>query len=113
MDANNKTDIQLSCQYGNVCVEIKPVDAGRSYSANTLADTLRTQIVGQYLKGYNSAHGILVIFRLDDKTWEIPGGAKGRPFTELVTYLQGQAEIIKGESKNVQELIVIGIDCLI
>lgn len=112
VDADNKTDIQLSCQYGNVCVEIKPVDAGRTHSANTLVETLRTQIVGQYLKGYNSAHGILVLFRLDDKTWDIPGGAKGRPFTELVAYVQEQAEIIKGQSKGVQELIVFAIDCL-
>jgi hypothetical protein len=68
--------------------------------------------VGQYLKGYNSAHGILVLFRLDDKTWDTPGRAKGRPFTELVAYAQEQAEIIKGQSKGVQELIVFAIDCL-
>ena len=112
VDANNQTDIQLSCQYGNVCVEIKPVDEGRGYSANSLADTLRTQIVGQYLRGYNSAHGILVLFRLDDKRWDIPGGSKGQSFRELVAYLQQQAAVIKGESEGVKELIVFGIDCV-
>lgn len=112
VDANNETDIQLSCQYGNVCVEIKPVDADRGYSANTLADTLRTQLVGQYLKGYNSTHGILVLFRLDEKSWDIPGREKGCLFAELVAYLQEQAERIKGESKDVQKLIVFPINCV-
>lgn len=113
VDANNLTDIQLSCQYGNVCIEIKPVNESRGYSANTLVNTLRTQIVGQYLKGYNSEHGILVLFRLDKKTWEIPGGEKGQPFTKLIAYLQEQAMAIKAESEGVQELVVVGIDCVI
>jgi len=69
VDDDNKTDIQLSCPHGNVCIEVKPVDATRPYSANSLTDTLRVQIVEQYLKGYNSAHGVLVLFRLDTKTW--------------------------------------------
>lgn len=112
INADNRTDIQLSCQYGNVCVEIKPVDRDRSYSAMSLVDTLRTQIVGQYLKGMNSAHGILVLFRLDDKAWDIPNGAKAQDFRELVQYLKAQAEIIKGESPNVRELEVFCIDCV-
>lgn len=111
VDLNNETDIQLSCQDGNVCVEIKPVDKGR-YSANSLTDTLRTQMVDKYLKGYNSAHGILVLFRLDKKTWDIPGGSKGQPFPELLTYLQRRAEVIKSESRGVKELVVFGIDCV-
>lgn len=112
VDADNRTDIQLSCQHGNVCVEVKPVDRDRSYSATSLVDTLRTQIVGQYLKGLNSAHGILVLFRLDDKTWDIPNGAKAQDFSELVQYLKAQAEIIKGESPSVRELQVFYIDCV-
>jgi len=43
VDDDNMTDIQLSVPAGNVCVEIKPVDATRSYSANSLTDTLQTQ----------------------------------------------------------------------
>jgi hypothetical protein len=113
VDANNQTDIQLSCQYGNVCVEVKPLDASRTYSASTLVDTLRTQIVEKYLKGYNSSHGILVLFRLDEKLWDIPGRKRGCHFVELVAYLEEQAAVVRGESRGVQELMVVGINCLL
>lgn len=116
LDDDKKTDIQVSCKYGNVCIEIKPVErmtTRSKYSANFLTeDTLRRQIVGQYLKGYNSQHGILVLFRLDEKTWDIPGGKHRQHFSALVEYLQQQADIIKASSENVQELRVIGINCV-
>lgn len=111
VDANNRTDIQLSSHQWNVCVEIKPLDSSRSYSAKSLVDTLRTQIVGQYLKGYNSKRGILVLFRLDDKTWEIPGIGRNQPFSALVSHLKEQARQIKLESPSVEELVVFAIDC--
>lgn len=113
VDDDKKTDIQLSCRFGNVCVEIKPVDAQRGYSANSLRDTLQTQIFGQYLKGYNSSRGILVLMQLDDKTWDIPDGKKGQPFEALVKYLQQQAQRIKDNSGGVDELIVFPMRCVI
>jgi len=113
VDDDKKTDIQLGCRFGNVCVEIKPVDAGRGYSANSLTDTLQTQIVGQYLKGYNSARGVLILLQLDDKTWEIPGGNKGQPFEALVEYLHQQAQRIKENSAGVDELMVFPMRCVI
>lgn len=112
VDADKRTDVQLSYLNWNVCVEIKPVDADRGYSAASLTETLRKQIVRQYLKGYNSSHGILVLFRLDEKTWDIPGGKRRQPFSALVTYLKKQADQIVSESPGVNELIVISIDCI-
>lgn len=108
VDDDNKTDIQLSCPAGNVCVEIKPVDVKR-YSAKSLTDTLESQIVGQYLKGTNSSRGILVLIQLDDKTWNIPGGISGQPISALVTYLEAQADSIKGRSPCVKELAVFAM----
>lgn len=113
VDDDKKTDIQLSCRFGNVCVEIKPVDVNRGYSANSLTDTLQTQIVGQYLKGYNSSRGILVLMQLDTKSWEIPDGKKGQPFEALVEYLMRQAQLIKMKSAGVDELIVFPLRCII
>jgi len=113
VDDDKKTDIQLSSRVWNVCVEIKPVDATRSYSANSLTDTLQTQIVEQYLKGNNSSRGILVLMQLDRKTWDIPGGKKGQPFEALVEYLQQQALRIKESSLGVNELIVFPMRCVI
>lgn len=113
VDNSNKTDIQLSCQAGNVCVEIKPVDSTRSYSANSLTDTLRTQIVGQYLRGTNSTRGILVLMQLDKKTWNIPNEPLLQPFQALVRYLQTQADAIKAESARIDELTVFGVRCVL
>jgi hypothetical protein len=113
VDDDKKPDIQLGCPQGKVCVEIKPLDKGRGYSANSLAETLRVQIVKQYLRGFNSNHGILVLFRLDDKTWSIPGGKTKQPFSALVEYLQSQADIIKSESPDVVALQIVGINCVI
>lgn len=112
VDADKRTDIQLSCRFGNVCVEIKPLDATRRYSAATLVDTLRTQIVGQYLKRLNSTHGILVLFRLDKKAWKIPGKSKPQAFHDLVAYLQGKADSVRHDHPEVNALRIFGIDCL-
>ncbi|SKC69605.1 hypothetical protein [Paraburkholderia hospita] len=111
VDDDKETDIQLSSHSWNVCIEIKPVDHRRGYSAASLTRTLREQLVGQYLKGFNSGHGILVLFQLDNKEWDIPGVGKGQSIQALVEYLQGQAQVIKGEQPHVQELIVFAIDC--
>ena len=113
VDDDNKTDIQLSCPAGNVCVEIKPVDSTRSYSAKSLTETLRTQIVGQYLRGTNSTRGILVLMQLDNKTWNIPSEPLLQPFQALVRYLQTQADAIKAESTRINELTVFGIRCVV
>jgi hypothetical protein len=113
VDNDKKTDIQLSCRFGNVCVEIKPADADRSYSANSLVDTLQTQIVGQYLKGNNSTRGILVLVQLDSKGYDIPGGAKKQPFEALVEYLETHAQRIKESSPIVNELLVFPMRCVI
>lgn len=112
VDADNRTDLQLSCPHGNVCVEIKPLDKTRRYSAISLVDTMRTQIVGQYLKGFNSAHGILVLCRLDEKIWTIPGETKGRDFNGLLAYLRDQAESVKRDYPAIEALEVFGIDCV-
>jgi hypothetical protein len=112
VDDDKKPDIQLGCAHGKVCVEIKPLYHGCGYSATSLATTLRIQVKKQYLKGYNSAHGVLVLFRLDDKSWDIPGGAKRQGFPDLVAYLQAQANIILTEFPDVKALQVIGINCL-
>ena len=113
LDDDKMPDVQLSCQQGSVCVEVKPLDQCRTYSANSLAGTLRKQLVGQYLKGFNSAHGILVLFRLDTKTWDIPGGNSGQPFSALVEYLQAEADAVRAECSGVQVLRVFGIDCIV
>jgi len=112
VDHSNRTDIEVSSHVGKICIEIKPIDSTRSYSANTLVETLKTQLVGQYLRGQNSSHGILVLVRLDDKSWAIPGGQSRGTYDDLIRFLKGQAEEIEKECVDVECLLVFGIDCL-
>jgi hypothetical protein len=50
VDADKRIDIEVSARGFKVCIEIKPVDKKR-YTTKSLTDTLRTQLVGKYLKG--------------------------------------------------------------
>lgn len=112
VDDDKRTDIQCACTAGNVCVEIKPLDSHRGYSATSLVDdTLKRQIVGQYLKGWNSASGILVLLQLDNKKWTIAGAA-GKEFDALVKYVQKEADKIRASKPEVVALHVFGIRCV-
>lgn len=112
VDADNRTDIEVTSRVGKVCIEIKPLDETRRYSAKSMVeDTLDRQIVGQYLRGRNSRHGVLVLFRLDTKTWQIPGRDGNRDFSELVEFLTAQAHAVVESDAHVQRLAVVAIDC--
>lgn len=112
VDADKRTDIEVSTKVGKVCIEIKPLDEFRSYSAQSLTeDTLNRQLVGQYLRGKNSQHGVLVVCRLDRKTWHIPGADGMRGFDELVAYLREQAQTIVENDHHISRLEVLPIDC--
>jgi hypothetical protein len=112
VDEDKRTDLEVSSAAGKVCIEVKPVDDTRNYSAHSLTETLSAQLVGQYLRGQNSQHGILVIFRLDNKQWRIPGEPAYGDFQELVEYLTEQAAKIVADNVDVERLSVIGIDCV-
>ena len=112
VDNEKRTDIEVSNRTGKVCIEIKPVDSMRRYSAKTLTGTLRNQLVEQYLRGQNSHHGILVLFRLDKKIWRIPNMRAMGTFDQLIEYLNEQAEVIKTECTDVEKLLVFGINCV-
>ncbi|MYM30675.1 hypothetical protein GTP58_20285 [Duganella sp. CY15W] len=92
VDDDKETDIQIGSKGFTVCIEIKPLNTKR-YSAAELVETLKEQLLGQYLKGYNSGHGILVLFRMVKRTWKV-GGKTRQPFEALRAYLEEQAESI-------------------
>ena len=92
VDDDKETDIQVGSKGFTVCIEIKPLNSKR-YSAAELVATLRDQLLGQYLKGFNSGHGILVLFRMVKRTWTVNGKTR-QPFEVLRAYLEEQAESI-------------------
>jgi hypothetical protein len=107
----NKPDIQAVAPAGMVPIEIKPVDSEtHRYSANALAGTLRDQIAFKYFKHGGSRHGALVVMKLDDKAWEIPGGTQRGTFADLIAYLETEAETLRATTDYVSRIVVIGID---
>jgi type II secretory pathway predicted ATPase ExeA len=77
-----------------------------------LRETLRRQLVKQYLKGgSNSRHGVLVILWLEDKQWDIPRVARRASFTQLVDHLSDYARTLRAAHPEIESLLVFGIDC--
>lgn len=109
VDVQKEPDIQLHHSVGKVCIEIKPLDAHR-YTANELIDALRVQLVGQYMGGLNSRHGILILFLLK-RTWQLPG-IRRASFPELPEFMENKAqEILADASSSIDNLKIFGIDC--
>jgi hypothetical protein len=113
VDEDKRTDIEVSTRGFKVCIEIKPINKSRNYSATSLVKTIEEQLVGQYLKGgANSRNGVLVLFRLDEKKWSIPKIGRYVEYPQLVEYLQSNADQILRKSRNLENLHVFGIDCV-
>jgi hypothetical protein len=109
VDEQKEPDIHLHHRVGKICIEIKPLDAGR-YTASALIEALRDQLVGQYLGGLNSRHGILVLFLLKERTWQLPG--KGRAsYPELLEFMENNAKEILAETPTIENLKIFGINC--
>jgi hypothetical protein len=110
VDVQKEPDIHLHHPVGKVCIEIKPLDA-RRYTANELIEALRDQLVGQYLGGLNSRHGILVLFLLKERTWQLPENGRAS-FPELLEFMENKAkEILADTSSSIDNLKIFGIDC--
>jgi len=112
VDNDKMPDIQAAVAAGKVCIEIKPLSRRHAYTASSLTETLRTQIAEQYLRGLNSRHGVLVLFRLDDKKWKVPGFGSSGTFLALVAHLEQEARAIQASNNHIAALMVIGIDCV-
>ena len=103
-----KPDIRLSNpKAGLVSVEIKPLDKNR-YSFESLKDAISTQLVGQYMKAARSRHGVLLLCLLEQRNWRF--GGKTQNFNSLLKVLNEEAKRIENNHKNVERLVVFGID---
>ena len=109
VDVQKEPDIHLHHPVGKVCIEIKPLDA-RRYTANELIEALRDQLVGQYLGGLNSRHGILVLFLLKERTWQLQGNRRAS-FPELLEFMENKAKEILAVTPTIENLRIFGIDC--
>lgn len=111
VDRSRRTDIEVSARGFKVCIELKPLDSGR-YSFAELLDTLRRQLVAQYLNGgSNSRHGILVLLLLKHRHWSIPEVSTRATFSELQQHLAMEANKLLRAHSWARSLDVVGITC--
>jgi hypothetical protein len=95
---------------GIVSIEIKPLDQKR-YTYQVLVDTIRDQLVGQYMRTARSGHGVLLLcLCVKPRRWRVANPQRYVQFKELIRLLQIEANAIGEQNPNVDGLAVVGID---
>jgi len=92
---------------GAISVEIKVAD---EWSHRELSESLRDQLVGQYLRAPNANYGIYLLFHNGEKTHWNPDGQSAKVWEGLLTDLQSMADQLRESRMNIERLVVIGID---
>ncbi|TDB67850.1 NACHT domain-containing protein [Arundinibacter roseus] len=92
-----------------VPVELKLAD--NNWGGVKLFERLENQLCGDYLRDGRSNFGIFIlVYRGEQKGWNIPNGKSRATFSELVEALQGHWETISYKFPKVEQISVIGID---
>lgn len=92
---------------GAISVEVKVAD---EWSHRELADALRNQLVGQYLRAFNANYGIYLLFHNGKKSQWIPDDQSARDWKGLLGDLQTLANQLRDPRTDIERLIVVGID---
>ncbi len=91
-----------------VPMELKLAD---NWSGPRLFERLENQLIGDYLRDDRSKRGIFVlVYRGEQKTWEIASEKTKVNFSELVNALQEHWNTIAAQYPKVDQITVIGID---
>jgi hypothetical protein len=90
-----------------VAVEIKWAD---NWTLEVLLERLENQLVGQYLRDFNSHYGIYVLGNYGRKGWKEPQSGNSLTFEEVVEIVTCRAGEIVDSKEDVYGLIVVAID---
>jgi hypothetical protein len=91
-----------------VAIELKIAD---KWKCPQLAERLRNQLIGQYLRDTRSRFGIFLLVRHGTKQgcWR-PETGKPLSFSQLIEQLQAEAQAILKERYDLEDVRVVGID---
>ncbi|TSD87551.1 ATP-binding protein [Mycobacterium sp. KBS0706] len=108
---HKEPDIRIrSAVAGIVSIEIKPIDKKR-YTFLSLVETLRAQLIGQYMRTARSRYGVLLLcLCVKPRKWLLENPRRYVQFDELVGLLQAEADAIRLGDPDVDGLLVVGID---
>lgn len=109
VDGGKKPDVHVHHAKGTVCLEIKPLYKKRP-TPKGLERALENQLVAQYMGRRNSRHGILVLFLLESRTWQLTKNRQA-DFGELLVFLQECADKLVADRVDIEGLKVVGMDC--
>lgn len=91
-----------------VPVELKLAD---NWSGPKLFERLKTQLCHDYLRDRRSTCGVfLLVYRGDQKSWQLPDAAGTVDFDGLVRALQARWVALSPSLPNVEEILVVGVD---
>jgi hypothetical protein len=95
-----------------VPIELKIAD--NNWSGRKLFERLQNQLCGDYLRDQRSTCGVYLLFNRGEKqTWSSNDGQAQLNFAELVTSLQKFADGIVAQRRDIEDVIVVGIDLTI
>lgn len=109
VDDKKEPDIRLL--FGGIDSTTIEIKWAHKWRLVELEKALTDQLVGQYLKAANSAHGVLLVVNADSgKSWSKRGMKKPLNFVDLIEHLSRIALQIESATPGVARLAVVGID---
>jgi hypothetical protein len=109
IDQQERPDLRIETPKTNpVSVEVKWAD---NWTLPQLLERLENQLLGQYLRAYNSRHGIYLLGTIGRKKhWQDPQGGEPLVFQEVVDIVKARARALVADRSGVEDIAVIDID---
>ncbi|MEX1369129.1 MAG: hypothetical protein AB1Z98_38735 [Nannocystaceae bacterium] len=108
-DRKKMPDIRIAhsaCPNHPVSIEIKVAE---NWTGPKLRHALVDQLIGRYMRGEKSRHGVLLLCsRGKKRKWRL--GGKIRDFSDSLTFLQSEADAFAAKDDDIDALNVVGID---
>jgi hypothetical protein len=108
----NMPDVLVSAVGALVEVAVEAKHGGKEWSTKELEQSLRSQLVEDYLRPATRRHGVFVITNHRNRGWKHPVTRKRLTFVEMIAYLNGVADKLKTNSVGEIAVTVIGIDAV-
>jgi hypothetical protein len=108
----NRPDILVLAIGAPVEVAIEAKHGGKGWSTKAIEDSLRRQLVEDYLRPATRRHGVFVVTNHRTRGWRHPKTRKSMSFPEMIAYLNSVAVKLTKNSVREIAVAVIGIDAV-
>lgn len=105
-----RTDIRIHRPEVDAPVPIELKIADNNWSAADLAERLKNQLCGQYLRDPRSSCGVFLVVYRGKRNWQHPKSKAHMDFSELMRFLEKEATKILRSNSTIEAIEVVGID---